>query len=68
MLDYAKKNPGKLRVAYRIRGISLPSQWLLIFKKAGVEVIEVFYKGHPNNHLGETCGCRPAWIYEGSGM
>jgi tripartite-type tricarboxylate transporter receptor subunit TctC len=56
MLDYAKKNPGKLRVAYGIRGISLHLNGLLIFKKAGVEVIEVFYKGGTPEQLPALLG------------
>jgi tripartite-type tricarboxylate transporter receptor subunit TctC len=45
LLDYAKKNPGKLRCAHGGRGITLHLNALLIFKKAGVDVIEIFYKG-----------------------
>jgi len=56
LLDYAKKNPGKLRVAYGPRGISLHLNGLLIFKKAGAEVIEVFYKGGTPEQLPALLG------------
>ena len=56
MLDYAKKNPGKLRVAYGPRGISLHLNGLLIFKKAGVKVVEVFYKGGTPEQLPALLG------------
>jgi len=56
LLDYAKKNPGKLRVAYGPRGISLHLNGLLIFKKAGVDVIEVFYKGGTPEQLPALLG------------
>jgi tripartite-type tricarboxylate transporter receptor subunit TctC len=41
MLDYAKKNPGKLRWNHPGRGTSLHMDALLIFRKAGVETIEI---------------------------
>ena len=56
LLDYAKKNPGKLRVAYGPRGISLHLNGLLIFKKAGADVIEVFYKGGTPEQLPALLG------------
>ena len=47
LLDYARKNPGKLRWAHSGRGISAHVAVLLIFRKAGVETIDVPYKGTP---------------------
>jgi len=47
LLDYAKKNQGKLRWAHAGRGTILHFAPLLILKKAGVEAIEVPYKGTP---------------------
>jgi tripartite-type tricarboxylate transporter receptor subunit TctC len=45
LLDYAKKNPGKLRWGHPGRGTSVHLYTLLIFKKAGIEAIDVPYKG-----------------------
>jgi tripartite-type tricarboxylate transporter receptor subunit TctC len=47
LLDYAKKNQGKLRWAHAGRGTILHFAPLLIFKQANVEAIEVPYKGTP---------------------
>jgi tripartite-type tricarboxylate transporter receptor subunit TctC len=47
LLDYARKNPGKLRWAHTGRGISQHLYGVLIFRKAGVEAIDVPYKGSP---------------------
>ena len=47
LLDYAKKNPGKLRWAHGGRGIGTHLNGLLVFRKAGVETIDVPYKGGP---------------------
>ena len=47
LLDYARKNPGKLRWAHPGRGVSIHISWLLIFRKAGVETVDVPYKGSP---------------------
>jgi len=47
LLDYGKKNPGKLRWAHAGRGTILHFAPLLIFKKAELESIEVPYKGTP---------------------
>ncbi len=47
LLDYAKKNQGNLRWAHAGRGTILHFAPLLIFKKTGVESIEVPYKGSP---------------------
>ena len=46
-LDYGKKNPGKLRWCHVGRGGTEYLRTLLIFKKAGVEAIDVPYKGSP---------------------
>jgi len=56
LLDYAKKNPGKLKCAHGGRGITLHMNALLIFKKAGVDVIEVFYKGASPEQLSALLG------------
>jgi tripartite-type tricarboxylate transporter receptor subunit TctC len=56
LLDYAKKNPGKLRCAHGGRGITLHLNALLIFKKAGVDVIEVFYKGASPEQISALLG------------
>ena len=45
LLDYARKNPGKLRWGHPGRGISIHLSALLIFKKAGVETVDIPYKG-----------------------
>jgi tripartite-type tricarboxylate transporter receptor subunit TctC len=47
LLDYARKSPGKLRWAHAGRGISVHMNAALIFRKAGVETIDVPYKGAP---------------------
>jgi tripartite-type tricarboxylate transporter receptor subunit TctC len=47
LLDYAKKNPGTLRWAHAGRGIPPHLNALLIFRKAGVQTIDVPYKGTP---------------------
>lgn len=47
LLDYGRRNPGKLRWAHTGRGITMHMAGLLIFRKAGVEVIDVPYKGSP---------------------
>jgi tripartite-type tricarboxylate transporter receptor subunit TctC len=47
LLDYARKNPGKLKWAHTGRGITLHMNGLLIFRKAGVDTIDVPYKGSP---------------------
>ena len=46
-LDYGKKNPGKLRWAHTGRGITLHMNGLIIFRKAGIDAIDVPYKGSP---------------------
>ena len=55
-LDYAKKNPGKVRCAHGGRGITLHLNALVIFKKAGVDIIEVFYKGASPEQLSALLG------------
>jgi len=47
LLDYARKNPGKLKWGHPGRAISIYMSALLIFRKAGVETLEVPYKGSP---------------------
>jgi len=45
VLDYAKKNPGKLKWSHHGRGSTIHIIPLSIFKKAGVQTIDVPYKG-----------------------
>ena len=45
LIAYGKKNPGKLRWAHSGRGISLHIIVLQMFQKAGVQAIDVPYKG-----------------------
>ena len=45
LLDYARKNPGKLKWGHPGRGISIHLSALLIFKKAGLETVDIPYKG-----------------------
>jgi tripartite-type tricarboxylate transporter receptor subunit TctC len=47
LLDYARKNPGQLKWGHPGRAISIYMSALLIFRKAGVETLEVPYKGSP---------------------
>jgi tripartite-type tricarboxylate transporter receptor subunit TctC len=56
LLDYAKKNPGKLRWGHPGRGTSTHLDALLIFKKAGIEAIEVPFKGGTLDSLPSLLG------------
>lgn len=47
VVDYARKNPGKLRWSHTGRGISQHMYGLLAFRKANVETIDIPYKGSP---------------------
>ena len=47
VVDYARKNPGKLRWAHTGRGISQHLYGLMLFRKANVETIDIPYKGTP---------------------
>lgn len=47
LLDYARKNPGKLKWAHSGRGTSQNMYGLLLFRKAKVETTDVPYKGSP---------------------
>ena len=47
LLDYAKKNPGKLRWSYASRGAPPHLSGMLIFRKAGIQAIELSYPGTP---------------------
>lgn len=47
LLAYWKKSPGQLRWGHTGRGLPLHINGLLIFKKAGMETIDVPYKGSP---------------------
>lgn len=47
LLDYGRKNPGKLRWAHTGRGITLHMNGLIIFRKAGVDAVDIPYKGSP---------------------
>jgi len=46
-LDYARKNPGKLKWGHPGRAVSIYMSALLIFRKAGVETVDVPYQGSP---------------------
>ena len=48
LLEYGKKNPGKIRWAHMNRGSALFMQTYLVFKKAGVEAVDVPYPGLPD--------------------
>jgi tripartite-type tricarboxylate transporter receptor subunit TctC len=47
LLDYGRQNPGKLKWGHTGRGIGQHLSQLLIFKKAGVETIDIPYKSSP---------------------
>ncbi|MBN2124240.1 MAG: tripartite tricarboxylate transporter substrate binding protein [Deltaproteobacteria bacterium] len=47
LLDYARRNPGKLRWGHPGRAVSIYMSALLIFRKAGAVTSEVPYKGSP---------------------
>lgn len=49
LLDYGRKNPGKLRWAHTGRGITFHMAGLLVFRKTGVEAIDIPGKGSPEN-------------------
>ena len=49
LLDYAKKNPGKLRWGHSGRGLLTHINPTLIFRKAGVDTIDIPYKGAPES-------------------
>ena len=55
LLDYARKNPGKLRWAHGGRGLTVHLNALLLFKQAGVETIDIPYKG-PSEILSAVLG------------
>jgi tripartite-type tricarboxylate transporter receptor subunit TctC len=45
LLEYGKKNPGKLRWSHMNRGSALFMQTYLLFKQAGVQAVDVPYGG-----------------------
>jgi len=45
LIEHARKNPGKVRWAHSGRGLGAHINILLIFKKAGVQTVDVPYKG-----------------------
>lgn len=47
MIEYGKKNPGKIKWAHTGKGNALHMMGLTVFRKAGVETIDVPYKGVP---------------------
>lgn len=47
LLDYAKKNPGKLRWAHLGRGQLQHMTGMLLFRKGGASTIDIPYKGTP---------------------
>lgn len=48
LLDYAKRNPGKLSWSHTGRGIGPHLNGLLIFRRAGVETVDVPYSSSPD--------------------
>jgi len=49
LLDYAKKNPGKLKWGHSGRGLTSYMNTRIIFEKAGIKTIDVPYKGSPES-------------------
>jgi tripartite-type tricarboxylate transporter receptor subunit TctC len=49
MVDYGRKNPGKLRWAHSGRGLTTHMNGLTIFRQAGVDAIDVPFKGSPKS-------------------
>jgi tripartite-type tricarboxylate transporter receptor subunit TctC len=49
LLSYGKNNPGKLRWSHTGRGTIMHMQGLLVFRKAGIEAIDVPYPGNPES-------------------
>ena len=47
LLDYGRKNPGKLTWAHTGRGITNHMYGLVVVKKAGLDAVDVPYKGTP---------------------
>ena len=47
LLSYARKNPGKLKWAHPGRGLSAHLRTMFMFKKAGIDTIDIPYKGSP---------------------
>jgi tripartite-type tricarboxylate transporter receptor subunit TctC len=47
LADYGKKNPGKIRWGHSGRGMVAHVGVLLVFRRAGVETIDIPYKGPP---------------------
>jgi tripartite-type tricarboxylate transporter receptor subunit TctC len=49
LMAYGKKNPGQLKWGHNGRGITLHMMPLVMFKKEGVETVDVPYKGGSEN-------------------
>jgi len=49
LLEYGKKNPGKLRWAHSGRGLTTHMNGLTIFRQAGVDAIDIPFKGSPKS-------------------
>jgi tripartite-type tricarboxylate transporter receptor subunit TctC len=47
VLDYARKNPGKFKWGHSGRGLTTYMSTRMLFRKAGVETIDIPYKGAP---------------------
>ena len=47
LLDYGRKNPGKIRWVHAGRGTMTHIQGLLLFRKAGVQTVDIPSKGNP---------------------
>jgi tripartite-type tricarboxylate transporter receptor subunit TctC len=60
VVEYAKQNPGKLRWNHAGRGLGNHIVTLLLFRRAGVETIDIPYKTSSSSWLPfrRTCGCR----------
>lgn len=63
LLEFGRKNPGTLRWTHTGRGLTEHINALLIFRKAGIEVIDVPSKGGPEKmfavlggHVDVSCG------------
>ena len=55
VLSYGRKNPGQLKWCHPGRGITLHMSALIIFKKAGIQTIDIPYKG-PSEALAALLG------------
>jgi tripartite-type tricarboxylate transporter receptor subunit TctC len=68
LLDYGKKNPRKLRWAHSSRGHVQHMFGMLIFRKAGVETVDVPYPGGPEMVTGVLGGHLDAGVASYAGL